>query len=262
MLEIVYFIFIGGVAGVLAGLLGLGGGLVVVPLLAVMLGHLGFPSEEVMHVAVATSLGTIVLTSLSSAYAHHKRDAVQWRLVWLLGAGLMIGAFSASYIVDLLANTLLEIIFIIYVLIVAYQLYFRLEAKALRDLPKQGQLVGLGGIFGMVSGLLGIGGGTMIVPFLVWCNVTMHKAVATSSACGFFIALGAVTGFVSFAEPHVVLPDGSLGYLYLPALFTIGLVSVACAPLGAAWAHRVSTEKLKRYFSFVLLIMAGMLLLN
>ena len=262
VIEIISFILIGGIAGVLAGLLGLGGGLVVVPLLAFILTYLDFPSSEVMRVAIATSLGTIVFTSLSSAYSHHRRGAVQWRVVWRLGLGLALGAFCASYAVDVMPALALKFIFVVYALLVAYQLYTGFEAMPSRVLPSSGRMFGLGGLFGGVSGLVGIGGGTLVVPFLVWCNLGIRQAVATSSACGFFIAVASVIGFVFFVQPEADLPEGSLGYLYLPALFVIGAVSVMCAPLGASWAHRVPADKLKQYFSFALLMMAGLLLVS
>lgn len=251
---------IGAIAGVLAGLLGIGGGLVIVPLLVVVLGQLDFPATQIMRVAVATSLATILLTSLSSAYAHHRKGAVLWPVVWRLSIGLAAGALAASYLVDLLPHAWLKGAFVVFELLVAFQLYTGSKPKASRGLPRDGALVGAGGVFGALSGVLGIGGGTLIVPFLVWCNVGMRQAVATSSACGFFIAAAAVFGFVFLVEPSTALPPGTLGYLYLPALVMISLVSVLTAPLGVRFAHRLETQKLKRLFSIVLVVMAALLL--
>jgi uncharacterized membrane protein YfcA len=260
VIEIFSLIAVGCCAGFTAGLLGLGGGLVIVPLLAIILDLHGFPSGEVMRVAVATSLGVITLTALSSAYAHYRHGAVQWPLVWRLGIGLACGALVSSYLVDLLPQIVLKALFACVELIVAYQLYTGKEANAGRTLPKTFPLIGTGGIFGLFSGLVGMGGGTFIVPFLVWCNVSMRQAVATSSACGFFIAAAAVAGYVFLVEPDSALPEGSVGYLYLPALFLIALTSVLFAPLGARYAHRIPAEKLRRIFSLTLVLMVMILI--
>ena len=261
MLEVLSFLLIGCFAGILAGLLGLGGGLVIVPLLVVILSLQDFPADQVMRVAVATSLGTIMLTALSSAYAHHRQDAIQWSVVFRLGAGLLLGAFCSTYLVDLFHQGILKALFVCFELFVAYQLYAGLKAKPNRALPSTFPLIGAGGAFGVMSGLIGIGGGTLVVPFLVWCQVGIRQAVAISSACGFFIALGAIVGFVFFVRPDTTLPDGSLGYLYMPALLLIGFASVLTAPLGARIAHNISTDKLRKLFSWVLVVMVIMLLL-
>ncbi len=258
--EIVYFFLLGGVAGVLAGLLGVGGGLVIVPGLIIILSGLGFPSDDVVRVAVATSLGTIVLTSLSSSYAHHRRGAVQWRIAAHLGVGLAIGAFMASYLVGGVPQWILRSLFIGFALMAAHRLYFGQQPQANRTLPAQHSLIGVGGVLGVFSGMVGIGGGTLLVPFLVWCNVGMRQAVATSSVCGGIIAVAAVVGFLCCVAPERTLPAGSVGYLYLPALMTVALTSVLVAPLGVGIAHRMNTEKLKRFFALFLLAMAGSVL--
>ncbi len=255
--EIVYFFLLGGVAGVLAGLLGVGGGLVIVPGLVIILSGLGFPSDEVVRVAVATSLGTIVLTSLSSSFAHHRRGAVQWRMAAYLGVGLGLGAFLASYLVGEVSQWILQGLFVCFALAAAYQLYFGKKPQASCRVPARHSLVGVGSVLGVFSGMIGIGGGTLVVPFLVWCNVGMRQAVATASVCGGVIAMAAVAGFLCCVTPAVTLPAGSVGYLYLPALMTIALISVLTAPLGVWMAHRMDTEKLKRIFALLLLVMAG-----
>lgn len=259
MVEVIYFAAIGCLAGVLAGLLGIGGGLVIVPLLALVLAPLGFPEEEVMRVAVATSLATIILTSFSSAYAHHRRGAVEWDVVWRLSLGLVMGALTASYVVTVLPHGVLKIVFVGFLLLVAYQMLVGVRLRAFQALPQQPWLTGIGGGIGLVSGVVGIGGGTMIVPFLVACQTNIRQAVATSSACGFFIALAAVLGFIA-VSPTMALPDGSIGYIYLPAWIVISAVSVLCAPIGVFLAHHISTDKLKRVFAMALVIMASLLL--
>ena len=162
MLEVLSFLLIGCFAGILAGLLGLGGGLVVVPLLAVILTLQDFPADQVMRVAVATSLGTIMLTALSSAYAHHRQDVIQWSVVFRLGVGLLLGAFFSTYLVDLFHQGVLKALFVCFELFVAYQLYAGLKPKPNRVLPSTFPLIGAGGVFGMMSGLIGIGGGTLV----------------------------------------------------------------------------------------------------
>lgn len=243
---------LGAFAGVLAGLFGVGGGLVIVPVLAWLFLGAGVNPAVIMHLAVGTSLATIVFTSISSVYAHHRRGAVQWRAFAQLSPGIVIGAWLGAVIADHLPSTNLRIIFGVFELLVATQMGFGLKVSPHRTLPSKAGMAMAGGVIGTISAIVGIGGGTMTVPFLQWCNVEMRKAVATSAACGLPIAVAGVLGFVASGWNEVGLPPMSSGYLYWPALGGIVVASMLFAPLGARLAHALPAAQLKRYFALFL----------
>ena len=252
MSDLLSYVILGGCVGVLAGMLGVGGGLVIVPVLAWLFQRAGFIPELVMHLAIGTSLATIVLTSLSSVWAHHRLGAVQWRSFARLTPGIVLGAILGATLADRLPSETLRIVFGVFELAVALQMGLNLRPDPHRDLPGKWGMGGVGAVIGLVSAVVGIGGGTMTVPFLQWCNVSMRKAVATSAACGLPIALAGAGGFVIAGWDARGLPDGSSGYLYWPAFFGIVLASVLFAPLGARLAHRLPAPILKRFFALFL----------
>lgn len=243
---------LGAFAGVLAGLFGVGGGLVIVPVLVLLFQRNGFAPEVITHLAIGTSLATIVFTSLSSVYAHHRRGAVQWHSVLRLAPGIVIGAWIGAVLADRLPGVQLRTVFGVFELLVALQMGFGLRASAHRQLPGWTGMGLAGGVIGAVSAVVGIGGGTMTVPFLQWCNVPMRQAVATSAACGLPIAIAGAMGFVVSGWGEALLPQLSSGYLYWPAFGGIVLASVIMAPLGARLAHSLPAEQLKRVFSVFL----------
>lgn len=247
------FLLLGAFAGVLAGLLGVGGGLIIVPVLAIIFAERGF--DGVMHLAVGTSLATIVFTSISSVLAHHRRGAVRWEVFARLAPGIIIGALAGAAIADLMPGDGLRVVFGIFELAVAAQMALSVRPSPQRQLPGPAGMGVAGGVIGAVSAVVGIGGGTLTVPFLTWCNVPMRQAVATSAACGLPIALGGAAGFAGtgWGEPN--LPDYTLGYLYLPALVSVVIASVAFAPLGARLAHSIPAAALKRFFALFLAIL-------
>lgn len=252
---------LGVIAGILSGLLGIGGGLVLVGALILLLPGQGVPEAIVVPVALASSLGSIVLTGLSSARAHQKRAAVLWPSVAWLVPGMLLGAVIASVGVVQWAGPGLRWAVIAYCLLVALQL--------LADWPKASaiettRVVGwpwtlLGVLIGAVSSVVGIGGGSMTVPALIIRGVPAVKAVATSAVCGVFIALASAVTYSQLPNPHV-MPAYSLGYVYLPAALGVAATSIAFAPLGARWAHQVSALTLKRLFAGFLLAMALLLI--
>jgi len=248
------------VAGVLAGLMGIGGGLVIVPALIWVFGSLGFEGSVLVHLAVGTSLATIVVTGLSSVLAHHKRGAVRWDLVWRLTPGILLGAFLGAWIADYLTEIWLRRFFASFLLLVALRMLRASTVHARYDLPGPWGTGVVGTGIGAISAIVGIGGGTMTVPFLSACRVSMRQAVATSSACGVPIAVAGGLGFLwtGWAEPD--LPLGSTGYIYWPAFVGIVLASTPSAPLGARLAHSLPVETLKRAFAILLLIVAIRLL--
>lgn len=249
------YLAVGAFVGILAGLFGVGGGLVIVPVLVFIFHGLGWADAILMHMAIGTSLATILITSLSSVRAHHQHGAVLWPVVWKLTPGIMLGALLGAVLADTLRSDTLRIVFGIFELAVAAQIGLGVKAAAHRQLPGKAGMNLTGGLIGAVSAIVGIGGGTLTVPFLVWCNTAMHKAVATSAACGFPIALAGAVGFIIVGWNETGLPTWSTGYVYWPAFGVIALASMLFAPLGAKLAHRLPAAKLKRYFALFLMIL-------
>lgn len=259
MTELFLYLSLGASAGILAGLLGVGGGLVIVPVLAFIFAGRDF--HGVMHLAVSTSLATIVFTSLSSVRAHHRRGAVRWDVFARLTPGIVIGALTGAAIARSMPGDRLRLVFGIFELLVALQMALSLRPAAHRQLPGVAGMGTAGGVIGAVSAIVGVGGGTLTVPFLVWCNVPMRNAVATSAACGLPIALAGAVGFIWSGWAHAGLPPYSLGYVYLPALAAIVVASVLFAPLGARLAHALPAAALKRFFALFLAILGFRMLL-
>ncbi|MGB2683183.1 MAG: sulfite exporter TauE/SafE family protein [Candidatus Competibacter sp.] len=250
--TLLFYLLLGAFAGVMAGLLGVGGGLIIVPALAWIFHHQQIAESAIMHLAIGTSLATIILTSISSVRAHHQRGAVLWPTVWRLTPGIIIGAWLGAAIADQLSSVALQKIFAVFVLIMSAQMGFGAKPAPHRDLPKTAGMLAAGGVIGAVSAIVGIGGGSLTVPFLTWCNVQIRQAVATSAACGLPIALAGALGFVITGANAPNLPAWSLGYVYGPALAGIAFTSMLFAPLGAKLAHSVPTEMLKKIFAVFL----------
>ncbi len=262
MVELALYLVLGAFAGVLAGLLGVGGGLVIVPVLDMIFRQQGFSNLLLVHLAIGTSLGTIVITSIASVRAHHKRGAVLWFAFWRLTPGIVLGAFLGAALADRLPSDNLRVVFGVFELLVALQLALNLKASPHRQLPGMPAMAVTGGLIGTISAVVGIGGGTMTVPFLVWCNVAMRKAVATYAACGLPIALAGAAGFVVTGWGHEGLPAWSSGYLYWPAFLGIVATSVLFAPLGARLAHRLPETGLRRFFALFLAVLGLRMLLG
>lgn len=251
---VLLFVF-GGLAGILAGLLGIGGGIIIVPVLAQVFIHQGVAPAVLMHVAIGTSLGTIVITSLSSIRAHQKHDAIDWRVFRRITPGILIGAMLGALLAKQIAGDTLRIAFSLFMMLVATQMAFGNAAAPHRGLPGRGGLLLAGGLIGTVSSLMGVGGGSMSVPYLTWCNMAVRRAVATSAAIGLPIAVSGSLSFMVTGWQQTDLPPWSLGYFNLPAFAGIVVASTLSAPLGAALAHRIEPKLLKRLFAVFLLIL-------
>jgi uncharacterized membrane protein YfcA len=254
---IVALLAMGCVSGFLAGLLGIGGGMLLVPALTFIASARGFPADYVVKMAVATSLATIMFTSLSSVRAHHKRGSVRWDVVKLLAPGIVVGSLLGAQIARLLSTKALALVFAVFVTYSAVQMFIDKKPKPSRQLPRDAGMFGAGTAIGTLSALVGAGGGFISVPFMTWCNVPIHTAVATSSALGFPIALAGTIGYVYAGWNLQGVPAGSFGYLYLPALVLIASVSVLFAPLGAKAAHSLDVRQLKRVFAVLLFVLAA-----
>jgi uncharacterized membrane protein YfcA len=257
---ILVLLLMGAGGGFAAGLLGIGGGMVLVPFITMIFTAKQFAPHLVVHMAIATSLATILFTSLSSVRAHHLHGAVLWPVVRLLAPGIVAGAWLGPWIGKQLNTAVLALLFAAFVAFSATQMLFNTKPAATRQLPGPGGMLAAGGTIGVVAGLVGAGGGFLSVPFMSWCNVRIHNAVATSAALGFPIALAGTLSNIYFGWNAAALPPYSLGFIYVPALAVIALASVAMAPLGARAAHRLPVARLKRIFAVVLYLLAAYML--
>ena len=243
--------------GFLAGLLGIGGGMIMVPFISTMLAAREVAPGLAVKMAIATSMATIIFTSMSSVRAHHKKGAVRWDIVKRLAPGIVLGALVASLgVFALLKGAALYFVFAGFVAFSAVQMFLDKKPAASRQLPGTAGQLTAGGVIGFLSGLVGAGGGFVSVPFMTWCNVAIHNAVATSAALGFPIALSNVAGYIVAGQGLLGLPPYSFGYLWLPALVVIASCSVLMAPVGAKAAHALPVKKLKRAFAGVLFVLA------
>ncbi len=261
MTAVILYLGLGLATGVLAGLLGVGGGLLMVPMLVMMFsGQAGFPAGEVLHMALGTSMAVILFTSLASLRAHHRHGAVMWPVVLQITPGILLGTGLGTIFAAQVPAKPLAIFFTAFVCVVAVQMALNLKPKAARQLPGALGVAGVGVGIGVVSALVAIGGRSLTVPFLTWCNVRVQQAIGTSAAVGFPIAVGGSLGYVFNGWGHPGLPEWSLGFVYLPAFALLVPASMLTAPLGARLAHRLPVATLKRIFSGVLIFLAGKML--
>jgi len=256
VLILLGYILLGAIAGLIAGVFGLGGGIIIVPTLIFTFSFLNFPSEILTHLAVGTSLSTILFTSLSAIYVHHQKSAINWSLAINLSLGMLVGGLIGAYFAELFSGELLQKAFALYCLTVAYQMWFSWRPKAVLQLPKKAGLSVLGSIIGSISGLFGIAGGSLVVPILTLYRVKITQAIATASATGFPIAFSGSIGYILTGWDMKQLPEYSVGYIYLPATFGIIISSTVFAKLGAKLVHRLPADKLKKLFAIVLLLVA------
>lgn len=262
LLTFALYLLLGAAAGFVAGLFGIGGGLLIVPVLIFTFTAQGFSPEVLTHAAVATSLGTIVFTSIASIRAHHQKGAVCWNLFPPLSVGILVGALGGVWIADALSGPALQLLFGGFTLAVAAQLAFDLRPAAGGGAPQRGELVVAGGAVGCASAIFGIGGGTLTVPYLHWRRLSMQQAVATSAACGLPIALIGALGNIWTGWGEEAMPPWHVGYIYLPALVGIVLTSSFCARYGARLAHRLPQRQLKIVFALLLLVVGGRFLIT
>lgn len=249
---ILELLMLGCISGFLAGLLGVGGGMMLVPFMTLLLSFKQMPPPHVIKMAVATSLATICFTSISSVRAHQRRGAVRWDIVKLLAPGIILGSLIGAQIAKALPSRALALFFAAFVSYSATQMFRNRKPRPTRQLPDGIGMFGTGGVIGSLSTLVGAGGAFVSVPFMVACNVSIHQAVATSAAIGVPIALAGTVGYVVAGWSLHDMPPGTLGYLYLPGLLTIAAASVVTAPIGARLAYRLDMAQLKRVFACLL----------
>lgn len=258
-----YFLLVGVVTGLAAGLLGVSGGVIIIPALVFLLPMAGVPKADLMHISIGTSLASMVLTSLSSTYSHHKKGSVLWPLFWRLFPGILGGAVLGAYLAKLIPNRELRIIFAFFEICVGLYMLVTRKGEHLGE-GKSGlsfmKSLAVGVSVGTLSAMLGIGGGLLLVPTLAYFHVPLKKAVGSSAATGLVISL---TGGLTFLLLGLNGKTGSqAGFLYLPALFWISIVSMLAAPIGVKWAHFLSGRWLRRIFGMVLTLAGILLLVN
>ncbi len=256
------YLLIGAFVGILAGLFGVGGGIVIVPLLALLFSLQQFPDPFIVHMALGTSLATIVFTSISSFRSHHARGAVLWPVVRSITPGILCGTLLGSWVAAQLSSKFLSLLFMLFIFYVAGRMFFNVRPQPKHTLPGTVATLGMGTLIGGVSSLVGIGGGSLSVPFLVRSNQSMHSAVGTSAAIGFPIAVAGTLGYVFNGFGVQGLPGGSVGFVHLPALAGIALASVVTAPVGVKMAHALPVARLKKLFAVFLLIMGIQMLVG
>ena len=252
------YLALGAFAGFFAGRLGVGGGAVMVPVLAVMFGAQGFADAHLMHLALGTSMATIVFTSVSSLRAHHAHGAVLWPVVKAIAPGIVVGTLAGAQVAARVPTRPLAIFFALFMSYVAVQMIANVKPKPSRELPGAAGMFGVGAGIGGISSLVAIGGGSLSVPFMTWCNVKMHNAIGTSAAIGFPIALAGTVGYMVSGYPEWrqgLLPVGSFGFIYLPALAGTVIASVLVAPFGARLAHTLPVATLKKAFAAVIIVL-------
>lgn len=246
--------------GFIAGLFGVGGGLLLVPLLFMLFSAQGVAEAHVMHLALGTAMTTIAFTSVSSMRAHHHHGAVRLDIVKPMAPGLLLGTFGGTTFASMIPTRPLGVLFVVIVYYAAWQMAAGFQPRPGHRLPGNSGRFLVGAAIGCVSSLISAGGGFMSIPFMLWCNVPIHQAIGTSAALGFPIAIAGTLGYIWHGWGQAGLPAGALGYVHLPALAGVVIMSVLTAPLGARLAHQLPVKPLKRGFGFFLALLATKML--
>lgn len=256
----IVYLLMGLFVGYFAGLLGIGGGLILVTLMVYLFTLQGFPEDRILHMALGTSITSIVFTSISSLRAHHKHGVVRWDIVRMAIPGLTIGTLLGTLVADQLQSKYLAIFFVIFVYYSAVQMVVDAKPKPTRKLPGTLGLNFASVLIGVLSALVGVGGGVMTIPLMSMCNVPMRNAIGTSAALGLPIAIAGTVGFILTGLGKDHLPPFSIGYVYLPALIGVVIGTLVTVPWGAKMAHTMPVSRLKRIFAVILFILATRML--
>ena len=258
---LISLMLLGAFGGFAAGLLGIGGGMILVPFMIMLFPMAGIPEAHMVHTAIATSMATILFTSMSSMRAHHRKGAIRWDIVAVLAPGIVVGGLlSGGAVFAFIDPAWLALVFACFVAYSASKMMWGRPPVTGRGMPGKVVTALVGAAIGFVSGLVGAGGGFLSVPFMVRSNIPMHNAVATSAALGFFIALANSIGYVVSGQADDTGVPGMLGYIHIPTLLGIVVVSMLTAPVGARVAHRLPVGTLKRVFALLLFALAAYML--
>lgn len=250
------YMLIGSVAGILGGLLGIGGGIILIPALAWIFSKQGISYDLIMHIAAGTSLSSIIFIALSSAYGHAKRGSKIWSVYKKMVLGIIIGTIFGAIFGHFLPNRILEILFGIFVLFFSVRMIINIKQKPSRRLPNPFLLFLISFIIGTKSGILGIGGGAIIIPFLIYCNIPIRNVVAISASCSVTIAIIGCISYIIIGHYAINLPRLSVGYVYLPAFLGIIITAPIFAQIGAYLSHKLQVETLKKILGAILLLIA------
>jgi len=254
------YLLLGACVGFLGGLFGIGGGTVLVPVLLLLFDAQHFPASHQLHLALGTSMATIIFTALASLRKHHQHQAVNWQVVRTITPGILLGTALGTLLASSIPVHFLGLIFALFVYFAAVQILLDMRPPASSQLPGN-WLVRLFGVFaGSLSSLVSIGGGTVVIPFLLWGNLSIRNAIGTSAAISFPVAIGGTLGYILTGLAADGLPANSLGYVYLPALLWTAAASVLTAPLGARATHHMQMGVLRKLFAVLLLALATKLL--
>jgi len=253
---------IGAAVGFFAGMLGIGGGAIMVPLLVMLFEAQGLPKSHILHLAVGTGMATILFTSVASVRAHAARGAIRWDIARNITPGILAGGLVGSWIASFISPLLFAALFTAVIFLAATNLLLDRKPKPARQPPGLAGMFAFGFVVSAVSAFTAIGGAFMTVPFMLWCNVPMLQAIGTAAVIGFPIALAGTIGFVATGLGETGLPPYSVGFVYLPAMAGIVAASMLMAPVGAAAAHRLPTRWLKRIFALLFYAMATRMLLT
>ena len=258
---ILVMLAVGSIAGFIAGLLGIGGGMIIVPVVLWVLQMKGLGGiEHAQHLAVGTSFAIMVFTTFSSVMAQQRKGSVDWAVVRRMAPGMVVGVIIGSMLAKRLSNEALQVFFIVFVVLVALKTLTDAKPKPTRSLPGPAGLAAVGSLFGMASSWVGIGGGSLSVPFMLYCNVPVRTAVGTSAGLAWPIAVAGAVGYLYSGWTVAGLPEGALGFWYLPAVAVLSVATMLFAPLGVKAAHKLPPEKLKLAFGVLLLVIAARML--
>ena len=251
------FLFLGVVVGFMAGLLGIGGGGIMVPTLTSIFLAQGIPVEQVVHMALGTAMASIIVTSFASMRAHHQKGAVMWNVVKVMAGGVIIGTFAATFLATYMKSAQLAIFFAIFMAYVSIQMAIDKKPKPSRELSSPPALFGAGTFIGVISALVSIGGGSLTVPYLIWQNVDLKRAIATSAAIGFPLSIAGTVGYIlnGFLQSSNAT-EMMVGFVYMPAVILISIMSYFTAPFGAKMAHTLPVGKLKKIFALLLMALS------
>jgi uncharacterized protein len=256
------YLGIGALVGFAAGLLGIGGGVVMVPLLVLVFTSQGLPAPHVLHLALGTAIAAMIFTSIASMRAHHAHGAVDWRIARAMSPGILVGSFIAALIAGLIPTRPLAVLFTAFAFYAATQILLDLKPPGSRELPGVAGIFAAGAVIGATSSLLAVGGAFLTIPFLSWCKVPLRRAIGTAAANGLPIAIAATAGYVLQGLRAQGLPELSAGYVYLPALAAVVTTSTLVAPLGARLTHRLPVAQLRRIFAVLLYLFAVRMLIG
>jgi len=253
---IVVFLLLGSFVGFMAGLLGIGGGGIMVPALTSVFLMQGVAVDNVVHLALGTSMACMIITSFASFRAHHSKGGVLWPVVRGMAPGIILGTFCATFLASFMSSLYLAIFFALFMAYVSLQMFLNKKPKPSRELAGSAGLVTAGSAIGAISALVSIGGGSLTVPYLTWQNVEIKKAIGTSAAIGLPIALAGTLGYLINGWAHSSADTFTFGFVYLPAVLVISMTSFFSAPYGVRLAHALPIASLKKIFAILLILLS------